>query len=399
MKNYKAVLFVFLFVIIENVNPCTTAVISAKASSDGRSMIWKLRDTGELENYFKYFDDGKYSYIGLINSSDTIGINVWGGSNSAGFAIMNSASYNVNIGDTTSIKDMEGVFMKLALQTCASLQDLEILLDKYPKPRGLATHFGVIDAYGGAAFYEVNNQSWTKFDANSDPNGYIIRTNFSETGTLDEGYGFIRRQTAEKIFADAKQNNLLNYQTVIQKFTRCFYHPVFELDYRKIYESSIPETDFVFSTDFITRYSSASSIIVQGTKNGESPDINTIWGQVGFPETCVAMPMWVHNGKNIPQLLQYKNIIKNSQLNMYALEWKKDVYPVGHSEGSNYLKMKLLINSCGTGYVQRIEQLEKLVFFLIEEKLILWRKNNPDVSEINVFYEELNKMVTDFYVK
>lgn len=399
MKNYNAVLFVFLFVIVENVNPCTTAVISAKSSSDGRSMIWKLRDTGELENCFRYFDDGKFSYIGLINASDKIGENVWGGSNSAGFAIINSASYNVNEGDTTSLKDMEGVFMKLALQTCSSLQDLEKLLDEYPKPYGLASHFGVIDVHGGAAFYEVNNQTWTKFDANTDPNGYVIRTNYSETGTLDEGNGYIRRQAAEKIFADAKQYNRLNYKTIVQEFTRCFYHPVFGLDYRKIYESSKPETNFVASTDLITRNSSASSIIVQGTRKGESPEMTTIWGQVGFPETCVVMPMWVQGGKNIPQLLQYKDTIKNSRLNLFALDWKKEVYPVGHSDGYHYLKMPLLINSLGTGYVQRIEQLEKSIFILTEEKLTLWRKKTPEAYEINVFYDELNKIVNEFYFK
>jgi len=83
---------------------------------------------------------------------------------------MNSASYNVNIGDTSPLKDEEGVFMKLALQTCASLQDFEQLLETYPKPRGLAANFGVMDANGGIAFYEVDNWKWTKFDANTIPN-------------------------------------------------------------------------------------------------------------------------------------------------------------------------------------------------------------------------------------
>ncbi len=121
MRKLATILLLLLFAISEKSNACTTAVISGKAAPDGRSMIWKLRDTDDLENSFRYFNDGKYSYIGLVNSKDTEGVNVWGGSNRAGFAIMNSASYNVNVGDTTSLKDMEGVFMKLALQKCASL--------------------------------------------------------------------------------------------------------------------------------------------------------------------------------------------------------------------------------------------------------------------------------------
>ncbi len=392
-------LLLMLFALAEKSNSCTTAVISGKSTPDGRSMIWKLRDTDDLENSFRYFNDGKYSYIGLVNSKDTEGINVWGGSNSAGFAIMNSASYNVNVDDTTSLKDMEGVFMKLALQTCASLQDLENLLDTYPKPRGLAAHFGVIDANGGAAFYEVNNQTWTKFDANTDPNGYVLRTNYSETGTPDEGYGFIRRQTAEKIFAEAKQQNRLNYQTVVQEFTRCFYHPVFGLDYREIYENSVPQTEFISSDDMITRHSSASSIIVQGVKKGESPDMATIWAQVGFPETCVAIPLWVRGGENLPSIVQYDEAIKNSPLNASALKWKGAAYPIGLSDGYHYVKMTELINPEKTGIIQRIENLEKDIFSLTEEKLSVWRKNTPNAGEIEEFYNMLDRKISDFYKK
>lgn len=397
MRKLAIVLLLILLAIPEKSISCTTAVISGKATPDGRSMIWKLRDTDDLENSFRYFNDGKYSYIGLVNSKDTEGINVWGGSNSAGFAIMNSASYNVNVGDTTSLKDMEGVFMKLALQTCASLQDFEKLLDTYPKPRGLAAHFGVIDANGGASFYEVNNQTWTKFDANTDPNGYVIRTNYSESGTPDEGYGFIRRKTAEKIFAEAKQQNRLNYQTIVQEFTRCFYHPVFGLDYRKKYESGNFDTEFVASDDFLTRHSSASSIIVQGVKKGESPDMSTIWAQVGFSETCVAIPLWIRGGENLPLLVQYDDMINNSPLNDYAMKWKNNVYPIGRSDGYHYLKMTELINKNQTGYVQRIERMEKDIFFLTEEKLEMWRKELPDPFSISVFYDTLDRKVGDFY--
>ena len=128
-----------------------------------------------------FFDDGKYKYIGLVNSEDVRGKQIWGGANSEGFSIMNSASYNVNINDTSSKKDLEGFFMKHALQKCATLQDFENLLDTLSKPMGLSAHFGVIDGKGGAAFYEVNNYNFIKFDANNStqaPHGYIIRTNY-----------------------------------------------------------------------------------------------------------------------------------------------------------------------------------------------------------------------------
>lgn len=398
MKKNITIIALLISLSLTNAYPCTTAVISGKASSDGRSYIWKLRDTGSLENIYRYFDDGKYNYIGLMNSNDQEGEHVWGGSNSVGFAIMNSASYNVNEGDTTSLIDMEGVFMKLALQTCATLQDLEKLLDEYPKPRGIAANFGVIDAKGGAAYYEVDNQTWVKFDANEDPKGYIIRSNYSESGTEDEGYGFVRRDAAEEIFSDAVNENKLNYETIIQEFTRNFYHPVFGLDYRKLYETSNAESDFIASTDLITRYSSASSIIVQGIKKGESADMNTIWAQVGFPRTCIAVPLWVRAGDNLPQIVSYDEEITNSRLNKYAMEWKKAAYPIEHKERNNYLFVPALINPEHTGYIQLIEPVEKEIFALTEEKLTIWRNEKPNQAEVAALYEKINNKVEELYL-
>ena len=289
MKTKHTLLAITLFalsVLLNTAAACTTAVIAAKNSASGKSMIWKLRDTDNLKNAMRYFDDGTYNYLGLVNADDTLGKHVWGGSNNVGFAIMNSASFNVNENDTTELKDQEGVFMKLALQTCGSLEEFEELLESYPKPSGQASHYGVIDANGGAAFYEVNNWTWTKFDANDQaiaPNGYVIRTNFSETGTPNVGFGFIRRETAEKVFAKAFQHNKLDYKTVLQRFSRCTYHPVFDVNYRVKFEKGENESPFISSDDLITRHGSSSTIVVEGVKPGENPALTTIWTQVGFP--------------------------------------------------------------------------------------------------------------------
>ncbi len=399
MNKIFLILLIAIFAIAHTSNACTTAVISGKATPDGRSIIWKLRDTDDLENSMRYFTDGKYAYLGLVNSKDTKGENVWGGSNSVGFAIMNSASFNVNQEDTVSFKDQEGAVMKLALQTCASLEEFEQLLNRRPKPMGLAAHFGVIDANGGAAFYEVNNHSWTKFDANKTTEGYLLRTNYSETGTPDVGYGFIRRQTAEKIFADALKQNRLNYRTVLQDFSRCFFHPVFGLDYRPKYENGRYESDFISTDDMLTRHGSASNILIQGIKKGESPDMNTLWVQVGFPQTCISIPLWVRGGGNIPLILQYDKTIKNCPLNQYAMEWKNKVYPIGRSDGYHYLKMTLLVNPQRNGYLQRVEQAENDIFHATRKQLDIWREQAPDPTSIELFYIAINKKVSVFYGK
>ncbi|MCI0495741.1 hypothetical protein L0Z72_12120, partial [candidate division KSB1 bacterium] len=45
---------------------CTVAVVSGKATVDGRPLLWKNRDTSYLDNEVSYFADGKYAYIGVI---------------------------------------------------------------------------------------------------------------------------------------------------------------------------------------------------------------------------------------------------------------------------------------------------------------------------------------------
>ncbi len=398
MKNLLSLLLI-LIVSVWQSYACTTAVISGKHTKDGRPMIWKLRDTESFENKMKYFTDGKYPYIGMINSNDEKGEQVWGGSNSVGFAIMNSASFNVNMKDTTSFKDQEGRFMKLALQQCANLEEFEQLLKARKKPMGLAAHFGVLDADGNVAFYEVNNQTFTKFDANDPaqaPNGYILRTNHSFTGKKDIGYGFIRLQTAQDIFYQADACGDMSAQTIIQKFSRCLKHPVLKRDFRKEFETVPYGENFVNSGDLITRHGSSSMILIEGIKKGEEVDMNTIWTQVGFPNTSIAMPVWVKGGKKLPLVLTAKGE-ENCPLNAMAMELKNKCYPISRSAGYKYLKISELINSDKTGIIQKLEKAEEILFKNTEVHQKKWRSNKVDQKEIEEFYNSLNEYTIGVY--
>lgn len=53
--------------------------------------------------------------------------------------------------------------------------------------------------------------------------------------------------------------------------------------------------------------------------------------------------------------------------------------------------MTQLVNIDKTGYIQRIEPLEREIFMLTDEKLATWRENPPQTSEIENYYEFLNK--------
>ncbi|MBK3515899.1 C45 family peptidase [Carboxylicivirga marina] len=266
--------------------------------------------------------------------------------------------------DTTSFKDQEGFFMKEALMKCATLADFEKLIENRPVPKGLAAHFGVLDAQGDVAFYEVNNRRYTKFDANDPaeaPNGYIICTNYSFTGKKDIGYGFIRYQTAQNLFYQADAMGQLNSQTIIQDFSRCLKHAVMDVDYRKEYSSVPKGQNFVNSGDMITRYGSSSTILIEGVSKDESPDLSTIWTMIGFPNTCLTIPVWVRGGKNLPSVLVAEGD-ENCALNQWAMKLKDRCNPIKRSAGYKYLNVSELINQEGTGIIQQLELVEQKIF-------------------------------------
>ena len=62
---------------------CTAVIITRTA--DGRPLIWKHRDTGNLDNSIRHFKGERYSFVGLADSSSPGG-EVWAGVNTAGFA-------------------------------------------------------------------------------------------------------------------------------------------------------------------------------------------------------------------------------------------------------------------------------------------------------------------------
>ena len=97
-----------------------------------------------------------------------------------------------------------------ALGECRTLEDFEKFLDRHKRPIGVEANFGVIDAFGGAAYYEVNNQGWTKLDVNDPkiaPEGYIVYTNHSFTGRFNDGMGYIRYGNARHIVAQKLARN------------------------------------------------------------------------------------------------------------------------------------------------------------------------------------------------
>ncbi|MCR5709819.1 MAG: hypothetical protein K6G79_04990 [Bacteroidales bacterium] len=386
MKKIFSLSFLLMALLVTaswEADACTSAIFTGKATPDGRPLLWKHRDTGELNNRIEFFPSGngrKYSFIGLVNSP-VEGGEVWTGTNEAGFSIMNTASYNLQ-SEEADFEDQEGVVMYQALGSCKTLQDFEKMLDKMKKPRGVEANFGVIDAEGGAAYYEVNNTEWTKVDVNDPkiaPEGFLIYTNHSYTGRKDEGMGYVRYNTANEIIHRGWIQGVdFTPQWIFNNLSRSYYNSLLGIDLRKNPES-MPQGWFV-DQDFIPRRSTSASIVIKGVKKGENPDLTVMWTILGYPPCGVAVPLFVAMGENQPDyMLKGSGKGNNCAMCDWVLSRRAKVFPLSRGNGKNYMNVGLALQ-----YMKEYENVEQSIFsqmdYVLGESYGNGRLDKPAVS-------------------
>ncbi|MDR3218166.1 MAG: hypothetical protein LBU22_04170 [Dysgonamonadaceae bacterium] len=377
-----------------DLSACTSAIITGKITADGRPLLWKHRDTDDENNRMAFFKGTKYDFLALVNSSDEDGI-AWTGSNSAGFSIMNTASYNLKEDDIEEM-DMEGVLMYKALSECRNLADFEAFLDNYPRPMRVEANFGVIDAEGGAAYYEVNNTRWVKVDANDPkiaPGGYLIYTNFSYTGRPNEGMGYIRYQTATEIISRQAAHGNINPHWIFNHLSRSYYHSLMGIDLLDDTFSPEKASGWVYDQDFIPRKSTAASIVVQGVKPGEDPGMTIVWTILGYPPVGIAVPLWAKAGAAQPDIMLKTAKSNHSKMCDLALERKQAVFSLKRGNGYKYMNFNLIYNRFGSGYMQRLAPVEQEIFRCYQEPIERWRKSGIDLQELQTLQLQMQNKV------
>ncbi|MDR1860580.1 MAG: hypothetical protein LBR06_06650 [Bacteroidales bacterium] len=363
---------------------CTSAIFTGKVTADGRPLLWKNRDTDDENNRIEFFSGKKYDFLALVNSGDKSGA-AWTGVNSTGFAIMNTASYNLK-DDKSKAQDNEGVLMYKALGECSTLADFERFLDKFPRPMGVEANFGVIDANGGAAYYEVNNVKWTKIDANDPkiaPHGYLVYTNFSYTGRHDAGMGYVRFQTATELIA--RQAPLHNFtpHKIFSTLSRSFYHSILGTDLLNAAFSPENATGWAIDQDYIPRRITMSAVVIHGVKPSENPEMTTMWTVLGYPPVGIAVPLWVKAGPRQPASVMKSDSTNHAVLCDYALTLKRNVFPIMRGNGNKYLYFNALYNHAGTGYMQQLAPIEAAIAKSFEPYIEKWRISGLNTAELH----------------
>lgn len=376
---------------------CTIAIVSGKHTPDGRPILWKHRDTGVLDNKVIFFDGGKYQAAGLINSDDESPQRVWIGFNEAGFAIMNSASYNLIEEDTIQMPHMTGHMMRDALLSVATVDEFEQFLRDHPRPMGVETNYGVIDAQGNAAFFETDNFSFTRIDVDDPsvaPHGYIVRTNFSFTGMPNEGAGYIRFQSAEHLFYRASAKGTLSIPYIMENMATSVWNSYSGQDARHAIHLSEMESKFMYFQDCINRYSSSSSVAIQGVQAGQSPALTTMWSMVGFPLGSVVIPTWISPDLTMPSLITAP-AMENAPICDWALELKKVMVPSRRGSTKYYIDAARVFNANGSGVTQQLIPVSRE---LMRRSLRLMESGETLTQEaINAHYRWIDEYVTQRY--
>lgn len=381
---------------VQPVLACTSVIVSGKATKDGRPVIFKHRDSGKLHNMMIVVQGRRYRYLGLVNAEDTMPIDVWGGHNEAGFGIINTAAYNMNGdgGDT----DGDGIFIRKALELCATLEDFERLLDTVKKPREVNSNFAVLDAKGGCAYYETGNYDYVKFDVNDPsvaPDGYLMRTNFGTTGNHKLDQGVERYCAINDFMAEACKNGNLEHDYLMTHISRYLKHGVTQLDMYEYMPETENDTRYFPFHDYISRYSSASVIMVQGVRPDESP-LNTVsWSIIGWPLTTVAVPLVLTPSGKLPAIVTDDGT-GHSRLNEMGLQLKERVFSLKSGNVEFYGDLSKLINKQETGILQRILPIEKEVMRRGEEALDGLRKSKS-FKTVEAYYDWVDVYLLEQY--
>lgn len=318
-----------LLIIAVPAEACTTAIVSAGASASGRPMIWKQRDANGEHNAIAHVQGAVYAYTALFPTGDSLHRQAYAGINEAGFAISNNLSYNLRP-KGANMDTNNGELMARALGTCRTLDDFASLLDS--RAFRISANFAVIDACGGAAYFEAADTSYVRFDVTE--GGYLFRTNYSLSGDEGRGRGFARYATIEELMARRAGKGLRPHRD---------FDPAFFFSAGRSFVNVLNggnalrcrHRGVIYEHDFIARQTSVASVVIEGVTPGDAADGGMIWCAPGFTPTCYALPVWVAAGSVIPA-----PVAGEAPANILSVELKHSLSP--YSWDRKYLSVKPL---------------------------------------------------------
>jgi len=353
---------------LEGLNECTTGLALGVATPDGRPLLWKNRDVGNARQEFHYFDDGRIPFISITYSGELE--QNYGGVNAAGFALENSNSYNLSNGPYQNgfgYGDDDGHIHTLALATCRTVDDFQRLLDSTNVAgRTLNCNYGAIDAFGNAAMFETAGYRYTRCDAATAPDGFLVRSNYSYSGQIgnvrSSSWGPHRHDAAYTRFRWAVERNLLTplyvYQSVIRDISVDGLDP-----YPLPFNGYFGNYSFgcIPNGEAVCRATTRGILVVQGVASGGRPEDAILWANAGSMLTSVATPLWVRAGR-VPVEYDGPDAPEpsGSRINRRSVALLSNVYDARNF--GTVVDTWKLTNPAGTGLWDYILPLERRIY-------------------------------------
>lgn len=398
MKSHFVIFFLINLLLIniflststpaQDYEECTIGVASGKATSDGRPLLWKTRDTSDQDNEVYYNSSYRNKFISVITARSTT---AWMGVNDKGFAILNSVADDLPAGSSGV---GNGSLMTYALGNFATVEEFEqYLVATNATGRTTQGNFGVIDSTGAAAIFEIGGNVFWKFDAADStvaPNGYVLRTNFAFNGAAKDGlnygiYSIERYQRTEKLIGDFYAGDSLCCRSILRTQMRDFSNsnsqPV-SVPFPAKWQSNRPY-GYIYCYLSICRSTSVSAVVFQGVlPNSEPARLSTMWTILGQPASGIAVPYWPvgkapkeADGPSTAPLCDIANQIRTLLFD----------YP----DNSSYIDSYKLRDGVGGGLWTMTFPAEDSIFAVTETRLEQWRAGAISISEMLATEAEL----------
>lgn len=367
---------------------CTIVAVSGRVTGDGRPMLLKNRDGNSVNVIIKIGRGVKYTYLCQCLVPDGEALS---GFNERGFSIVDASTYNLSRSEAGGNAHL----MQLALENCATLDDFEQLFDSLPKPANVCANFGVMDALGNVAIYEASPYTYTKYNADSVDCGYLIRTNFSfsadTTGVSSitpsslPRFQIVSNYLEETVFANgsiSKEDLLGLSRCLVNRdgINLCDIAPFDEYTYSPV--------DFRF---YVPRYTSTSSMVIQGVLPDEQPKLTVAWTMVGPPLSSITVPYLITPQGALPQKVQMGSdgkswfCQKGQHLKNYCFV------------NRDTLDLSRMYNLSGTGIMQKIYSMEKIVLGIGDELIAKLRTNEATCFDVEAYYSWVDSYVEEQY--
>lgn len=298
MKYLKIFTLFSLILIHFAANACTIVAVSGRATADGRPLLLKTRDGTNNDIKIKIGIGSQYVYLCQTNVPDNV---AYSGYNETGFAIVNSHSYNMPNTDYWWNAQM----MQWALERCSTVSEFEYMLDTITKPIPVRSNYGVMDAQGNVAIFEVNAYNYVRYDADSTDYGYLIRANHSfsqdttNMNTMDPT-SIPRYWISSAYLAEAALFNGSISKEDLFGLSRCLVNKVGDdlHEMAPLDENTYTPVEFRYYVP--CRYST-SAMIIQGVLPNEQHKITVAWTMLGPQIASVCIPYMITPHMVLPQ--------------------------------------------------------------------------------------------------